>query len=127
MLDLFAIAKQVEPTQEGYDLRFEVDPDVLYPAALAHVVAALGRQRPAEPLGQLWDRGHAIAPDLAEVLAWAKTPRDQFQGADDAAMINARAQLLEVARLWFTELLHQAVGGAPMNVRILKGSGHWRL
>jgi len=127
MLDLFAIAKQVEPTQEGYDLRFEVDPDVLYPAALEHVVAALGRQRPAEPLGQLWDAGQALKPVLADVLTWTKTPRDQFQGADDAAMIAARARLIEIARLWFTELLHQAVGGAPMNVRILKGSGHWRL
>ena len=115
MLDVFAIAKKVEPTQAGYDLRFEIDPDKLYPAALAHVAEAIDRARPPEPLGQLWDAGRLVG---AQAFADAVTgkPGDR-----------ARAAALEVARLWFTELLHQAVGGAAMNVHILKGDGKWRL
>lgn len=113
MLDVFAIAKPEARADQDYAW-FAVDPDALYPATLAHVAGALEHPRPAEPLGQLWDRGKKVGAK-AFADAPAGKPGDP-----------ARAEALEVARLWFTEMLHQAVG-RPLGLHIAKGDGRWRL
>ena len=113
MLDVFKIATPEEREDTDYAW-FRVDPDQLYPAALTHVAGALAQPRPAEPLGQLWDRGQAVG-----VQAFQEAPLGRPGSLP-------RAEALEVARLWFTEMLHQAAG-APIGVHILKGSGAWRL
>lgn len=113
MLDVFAIAK-AEERPEADRAWFALNPGELYPATLGHVRQVLEGPRPAEPLGQLYDRARALPVEI--LTAVAETPS---KAAYSNALVLQRAEALEVARLWFTEMLQQAVGG-PIGVHILK-------
>ncbi len=122
MLNVFAIAR-VDEQADGRK-RFVVSPDDLYPAAIEHVKGVLERgARPDGALGILYDQGERLP---AEAWAWAMKPCNEFAQAEPEA-VAARAAALEVARLWFTEMLHQGIGQEPMTLHIERGDGRWRL
>jgi hypothetical protein len=98
---------------------YTVDPNDLYPAALAHVHTALGFDKPDGALAQEWDAGQMLPPDI-----WARAARESREDFDDEGLA-ARAAALEIARRWFTELLHKA-NGQPIGLHIEKDE-RWRL
>jgi ABC-type iron transport system FetAB ATPase subunit len=128
-MNVLSIAIALEGTPGDY-AAFEVQPDALYPAALADMKDAAART------DQLSSALRQIIMPVRELLtdaniALALTPKAEIVAGDNAAQVDgdlsARYQLLEAARLWFTEKLHQAINHAPMHLRILKGDGSFRL
>lgn len=98
---------------------FEIDPDTMYPATIEEIQLALAGE------GVFPIRDHEVAAKSLPEFAWglALTPRDQVEEWEKLAI---RAKALELARLWFTERIHQAVDHVPMKIHILK-SERWRL
>lgn len=91
---------------------FAVQPAELYPATLAHIQKVLEGQRPPDPLGMYFDAARRLAP-----AAWAAAELER--AACPVDLLAVRAEALEIARLWFTEMLHQAAAG-PIGLHILK-------
>lgn len=121
-MNVFSIAIAPEGTP-GERALFEAAPADLYPAALADMRAAAPQ---AAQLSTALQRIILPVRDLLtdDNIAITLTPKADVMDWDDAAQIenalSVRASLLEAARLWFTEKLHQAVNHAPMTLRILK-------
>lgn len=112
-------AVEVKAHQPGWR-RFEVQPSEMYPAALADLQDAIRENR---AVGSALSIYQGQARGLGQE-AWelALVPRDQVTSR---AAITSRAQALELARLWFTEHLHQSIDSA-LELRILKADD-WRL
>lgn len=121
--------------------RYAVVPGEIYPATIGWITS--NRDALAEALAQpdavLITRalnGDTLAAfvvrarqNVTEALAvpvmgWqlAVVPRSQV--VDDDVALRARA--LETARRFFTEMLHQSVGGGALHIRILKDEA-WKL
>lgn len=121
-------AKREDRTDKGC-IWFAVNPDRMFPAILSHIERAMKRGRSWATRGLEPRSAMAVGTLLASALAlppnsWGlarKLPEEV--GADRMH----RARALEVARLWFTELLHAEIGYRKLGVHILKGSGRWRL
>lgn len=95
-------------------LGFVVEPGEMYPAAIAHICQRLEVQaRPGGTLTVLYDQASQLP---AEAWEWALRP---LAACPDGAR-GARAEALEIARLWFTETLHQAVSQQAIGLHILK-------
>lgn len=119
MLDVFAIAFQVEP-KPGEEYRLEADPSHLYPATILHIQEVLkGGNRPDSVLATYYDEALKLTGEDWKV---ALLPVDQCP----EKMLNRRALVLELARLWFTELVHVNCGHGRMTLHILKDPA-WRL
>ena len=118
MLDVFSIAIP-EARADDYQW-FIVAPSALYPAAVAHVNAMRHQPRPQGALGMYWDDAQSIPEPV-----WGYALCSLADIADSPLARANRARLLECARLWFTEMLHAAVGAA-IGVHITKDE-HWRL
>lgn len=135
--------------RQGYDLWFVVDPDLMYPAVLAAIKA--GDQKPREDRHvQLVAQARQMTQALADALLPARhveKEADELVTRDGQVLKArkvkvkvalpvaselpperraARAHVLEVARLWFTNELHHAVEQKPMGLHILKNE-RWRL
>lgn len=95
-------------------LGFVVEPGEMYPATVDHIVTRLKVQaRPGGALTVLYDQASQLP---VEAWQWALRPlADCPAGAREA-----RAEALEIARLWFTETLHQAVSQQAIGLHILK-------
>ena len=92
---------------------YHVDPAIVYPMTLEHVKDRIANeQRPPEVLAGLYEKAKEVNPK-----AWEYTTKHVRFCPED--LVDGRAILLEVARLWFTEVLHQAHGGGGMGVHIL--------
>lgn len=112
MIDILRIAKQTEVDAEGRTW-FEVKPAELYPATIAHMrgVVETG-QAPQGALRQEYDKAVTFNAD-----DWALA---EMAFADVTPEIRARREVvLETARRWFTEMLHQIAGGS-IGLHILK-------
>lgn len=126
MLNVSEIAAPVEFGEDGR-VAFEVLPAQMYQPALADMKAAAPQ---AGQLSTALQRSILPVRDLLtdENIATALTPKSEIMAGDDAVQIAqaliTRATLLEAARLWFTEKLHQAVNHAPMSLRILKNDNY---
>ena len=125
-LNLKKFAKTVEA--ERGRIRFEVDPDKAYPAALEDLQDATKRKADDSDFERTFTGILARYRTQAwrmKPRAWtlALTPRWEVKKQADLTL---RAELLELARLWFTEHLHASVEHKPMALRILK-SEQWRL
>lgn len=122
MLNVFEIA-EIE-TRPGADRPwFRVAPAELYPTVLRHVADVVANgTRPPEPLGVLFDRANELPYNAFTELATLPFG-DKIK--NDEALRWTRAQALEIGRLWFTEILQTAVGGA-IGLHILKDED-WRL
>lgn len=112
MLDVFSIARVGDLTADGYR-QVVADPADLYPAAIAHIRSRLQTASvPDGALRQEWDTALTLPTDAWEAAL-----------VDGSALVGpareARAAALECARRWFTEVLHQAIGG-PMQLKITK-------
>ena len=104
---------------------YAVDPAKVYPATVKEIVRRLDEEDvPARyvqaggeirdnPLLRLFGRAKEIPPQ-----AWdhALESRENYP----AKAREARGKALEIARLWFTEVLHQENDYAPLGVHILK-------
>lgn len=107
MLNVFAAARIGETTEDGY-VQVEVDPADMYPATIAHIRSRIASSSvPDGALKQEYD-----AAKLVPESAWDMALVPDAGNPD-------RAAALEIARRWFTEVLHQAVG-APMRLRITR-------
>ena len=121
MLDVLKISRLGEVTADGYQ-RIDVDPADLYPSTIAHIVDVL-------------KSGASVSGPLASELAAARDLPDQAwadaliarRDFDDSQTleIDQRRQALEIARRWYTEMLHQAIG-RPISIRITKNL-HFKL
>jgi hypothetical protein len=122
MLDALSIAKKQEDTEDGR-VSFEVHPDELYPAAIEAVRAEVAKNLDADDVPK-YLRQHYIRARRIDKDAWEAALKSKEECPPD--LIEARVEALEVARLWFTAELHQAVEKVPMHLHILKGE-KWRL
>lgn len=115
-MDVFTIA---EPESRDDDRAgFVANPADLYPAALAEVVRVVQTaERPSGALGLLYDRAQVLQTIDPDAYKRALTGKPGDSG---------RAEALEIARLWFTELLHAAIDHAPMGLHITKDE-HYKL
>lgn len=116
----------------------EIDTAAAYPAAIEDVRKHAGKRI---EVADVWEYLVALGADEKEAIGRAtavagalqlsadaagRLPADAFDlalkplDAIDPARRADRSAALEVARLWFTELLHAAQGGGPMAVRWLK-------
>lgn len=96
------------------DGRLDVDTSRMYPAALAHVQDVLSKGIvPGAPLDKLYLEAEKIPEG-----AWkaALNPPEECS----EKYLTQRAMALEISRLWFTELLHLAMGGGTMHVHLIK-------
>jgi hypothetical protein len=142
-VDLEKLTTEVKAVQPRAR-RFEVEPSEMYPAALADVQVALEENRAVSGALVLYKhRATQLAVEAVaswqenddfiltrtvkhvDTKAWelALLPRDSIT---DARAVEIRAEALEIARLWFTERLHQFINHAPMELHILKDDD-WRL
>ncbi len=119
-MDLEKLTTEVKPLGPGAR-RFEVKPSEMYPAAIADLRATLESGRAVSGALAMY-KGKAQSVDV-EAWGLALLPRGDVTSS---VAIRARAVALELARLWFTESLHQSIDHAPMELRILK-DGDWRL
>lgn len=99
---------------------FEVDPAVIYPATLAAI------QEELQGDGQV---GQHLAPYLNAARevgeeAWALAGKTLAELSEDERAV--RAEVLELARKWFTAELRQSITGGKVGLRILKDEA-WRL
>lgn len=121
-MNVFSIAVALEGAPGDLAV-FEAAPADLYPAALADMQAAVPQ---ASQISTALQRIILPVRDLLteSSIAMSLTPKADVLAGGDPAQVSAdlseRAALLEAARLWFTEKLHQAVNHAPMALRILK-------
>ena len=106
MLNVFEIAVRVDPTNEGFENRFDIDPAKMYPATIAHIVGVLEKQ--AMPDGALQQEYPKAAALPAAAWEAALVSKDECTPEE----IGVRAEALQIARRWFTEMLHRAVGGS---------------
>lgn len=112
---------------KGYNW-YAVDPAVVYPETVKRILDVL---QSGELPQELVDDKAPVEIDprsvarqyLAEARSmpekaweWSLTDRTEFK---DPEQITARAAALELARRWFTQALHVAVGGS-LGVHILK-------
>lgn len=110
-----------EAPQRGGAVRFVVKPGQMYPAAVADLQDAVESKRSVEgTLLKMYLETAARLPDRAWDVALV--PRAQVRNGD----VEMRRGVLELARMWFTELLHRSVDNVPMELKILKDVD-WRL
>lgn len=119
-MDLEKLTTEVEAIQPGAR-RFEVKPSKMYPAAIADLRAALEENRAVSGALVMY-KGQAGRVD-AEAWGLALMSRESMTSQ---AAIATRMIALDLARLWFTEYLHQSINHAPLELRILKDDD-WRL
>lgn len=143
IMDIFNIV--TEDTQRNQREKernwFIANPAELYPAAIAHIQDRLAAGDPGDGIirSQYYPAAAVLPPRAWEL---ALTPRAEVSAKD----IELRAQALEIARRWFTELLHRALrwkaagvespvlwateppqpAAAPLGLRIEKDED-WRL
>lgn len=121
-MNLVGIARRVDdPTGNGRE-GFEVVTDELYPAAIEDLREAVqyGVEPKPGPLLNYYRAALALPDEAWECAIMTKAGL-----AEDKRRL--RATVLEVARLWFTELVHETVDHRPMYLRIRKGSVDWSL
>lgn len=114
-------------------LCFEIDPDIVYPATLAHLrniqkgtangVELFESMESADIGRKMMRNVKSLTDDDFEL---AERSRQDIALRDDVADLDKRAEVLELARHWFTRALRVATG-ASIRVHILKGSGAWKL
>ena len=144
-LDLVEVEDRATPeAREGPPRKwFVVDPDVMYPAVIAAIVAGVMPSDRSQVIdGKLeedHDAGHYrraltrvrvhyknhIDDALLPLVEQAEGPPLSPVCGLDPHRRAIRADILEVARLWFTNELQRAVGG-PIGLHILK-SERWTL
>jgi hypothetical protein len=138
------VAEEERPDLPDIEHCYVVDPAAMYPAVIGHIQDVLesgramgphmathltdARRLPREawhlaliPKGQLSDEQRALSPDFVPTLVAGDDTLQRLGGGE-----LLRAIALEVARRWFTAVLHAAVGNAPMNIHIIKDED-WRL
>lgn len=115
MLDVLKISRLGELGEDGYQA-VEVDPADLYPKTIAHIVGLVNSD--AQVSGPLAIELASARALPAEAWADALIARSDF---DDSQIseLDQRRQALEIARRWYTEMLHQAIGG-PISIRITR-------
>lgn len=98
---------------------FVLDPDVVYPAALAYLAeVAEGKV----DLPTYIDRGRQEAVRSISPETWLAVANGTYDGASDT-----RDGVIDTARRIFTAMLREQSGG-PLALKIVKGeSGKWKL
>ena len=101
---------------------YAVDPATMYPAMLDYIQGQVEQENRPGPsyLVGLYDWAKRLP---GEAWAWARIPRQEVEGVE---VVGLRATALEIARLWFTELLHASSSTAKIGVHIL-ADDRWRL
>jgi len=120
MLKALQLTTEVEPG------KFEVVLDQMYPAMLGHIQECLTNGAKGD--GVIRDQYYPQAQAMpAEAWELALTPFTEAVGLPDAKQ-KQRNKALELARLWFTELLHRSIGGdgTPLHL-VLLPDRKWRL
>jgi hypothetical protein len=137
------ITEDTERNQrEGERNWYTTNPNALYPAAIEYIQDQLDKERYGD--GVIRSQYYPTAAALpAKAWSLAMIPRDEVT---ETTEVELRAQALELARVWFTELLHRALrwkaagveseaiwgseppaaAQAPLGLRIKKDDA-WRL
>lgn len=112
MLNVFASARHNGALPDGYE-SYTIAPADLYPPTIAHIRAVLASgSAPDGALRQEYDQAVTI-PDAA------------WDAALDGSAHPQRAAALTIARRWYTESLHRAVGG-PIHLHITRDLAYKR-
>ena len=123
----YTVAPLVEVEDRGIEDRtfYAVDPAKVYPKTIAEIKRVLEQEelppRYIQSGGEIRDnpllRLFRMAKEVP-VQAWdhALEPGDTYP----PKAREQRRKALELARLWFTEVLHQETDYAPMGVHVLK-------
>jgi hypothetical protein len=115
VMNLVAEEKREGDAAKGYDTWYALDPAKVYPEVLKFMEEALKDPEVMKTINPLY-QGQLASLSLDKL----ETAKSGKQGDPD------RAQALDLARLIFTDMLHQANGGKPMGVHILKNEA-WKL
>jgi hypothetical protein len=152
-MDVRALVTEVEDDDSTFD--FIIDPDVMYPAMIEEILEVIESGDYRTAVEMMGDKAVADLPEdsppqvKAAVRSWATDrspivrmylpkamtlPKDAWEAAlapaSDAMASEqreARAEALELARMWFTELLHVSIEYKPMSIQILAGDYTYRL
>jgi hypothetical protein len=123
------LAKKTVPSARaretvGAAVGYEIDPDVVYPAALDELEHLLDLLDAGDPIPEKVRQHVALAASVADRTAGFEAAR---ASRDDCPPVRRqdRATLLDAARLLVTALLHEEAG-EPIGVRILNRPD-WRL
>ena len=119
-MDIFKIAiEDTERNQRQSERNwFVVDPGEMYPAMVEFIQAQIAERETNDGIirSQYYPAAKALP---AEAWKMALIPRQEMTRKTD---IEARATTLEIARLWFTELLHRAL---RWQVAGMQDAGFW--
>lgn len=131
MIEVMEFVEQEERPGSEYEC-YQVEPGEMYPAMLDHIEAVLAGEDPYENVMARSAGDVRLYHSQAQRLdsqAWglARVPRDDFDDAADVEDLMLRGEALEIARLWFTALMRQAIRYRPLGLHILAGDGSWRL
>jgi hypothetical protein len=96
---------------------FEVKPSFMYPAMVAHIKEATKKKAAEEGVERYYAMAKRLQGKADYAFNLALLPK---RDCNSEVEIQRRAEALEICRLWFTRMLHMAIGGGPMNVRILR-------
>lgn len=142
--DALDYAEREHRRDDNERVTYQVQPRVVYPMMVAYIRQALGetpadvthglRPKTVSAIRPLLQQAKALPPEAWEL---ALVPRADVEAAnlitrlrnrwpDKETALSVRGQALEIARLWFTELLHERVGYMPLRVHITKDE-RWRL
>jgi hypothetical protein len=124
----FVVLEQRENEDRAF---YAVKPSEIYPAMIEHIKETLvAGKAPAKfldtegtpnPLCMYHDEAKRLP---AKALDLALVPYAEALGTAEKSERNAA---LECARKWFTELLHQALRGAPIGLHILSEDRTFKL
>lgn len=123
-LDVLKIAKpEIRDTQRG-GLKglfkperrtwYVIEPKVLYPKMVAYIQDALVNKRHQSEGTKFYYRQAKRLP----VEGWIYALEDRSECPEE--YLSVRRQALEIARLWFTQLLWDEVGKQPIGIHILE-------
>lgn len=129
-MNVTAMVTKLEPTQER-EHNFEISSADLFPAAIDEILETIkeGGEKAREIVrGNRLDKTPVFSQYLPRALrlpagAWEMAKQEPTTDMTEETLA-IRAEALEVARLWFTELLHSAVHNEPMRLRIVKAPGN---
>ena len=92
---------------------YKVEPGKMYPAMIEFIVEQLDNENEGDGIirSQYYPAARSLPPNSWEL---ALVPRQEVTKQTDLAL---RAQALELARIWFTELLHRSLRWQALGVK----------
>lgn len=132
MFDPLKLATDLTTRDDDGRRQFRAQADDFYPAVLDAIADGSAPTNDGSDDARHYAQEVAVVRPLSEGIADARLTLDQLAEAAGspeqlAARRVTRSRVLEVARRWFTNELHRAIGGGPLALKILDAAKRFRL